>query len=81
MKQHRLEHLANLYKKAKAELKNRDFGKVSTEKLVDIVTKMEDRLRSELETISFSTKEVEDDIDWLDHGPCKKVVVTPYSID
>jgi DNA-binding XRE family transcriptional regulator len=81
MKKHRVDYLAELYERAKQELENRDLSNVSTEKLLDMVTRLEDRLLSELEGVTFTTSETVEggfDIDaLLNHT----TIVTEYKVD
>ena len=80
MKKQRLEDLGELYQKLKRELGKRDLSKVATEKLLDMVTKLEDRLLSEFETIRFSTSETVD-VDINLDGILKTTIVTEYKVD
>ena len=58
----------------------RDMSKVATEKLIDMVTRLEDRLLSEFETIRFSTSETVD-VDINFDGILKTTIVTEYKVD
>ena len=80
MKKQRLEDLGELYQKLKRELSKRDMSKVATEKLIDMVTRLEDRLLSEFETIRFSTSETVD-VDLVDELLHKRTIVTEYEVD
>ncbi len=80
MKKQRLEYLAELYQKLKRELEKRDMSKVATEKLIDMVTRLEDRLLSEFKTIRFSTSETVD-VDINLDGILKTTIVTEYKVD
>ncbi len=80
MKKQRLEDLGELYQKLKRELGKRDLSKVATEKLLDMVTKLEDRLLSEFETIRYSTSETVD-VDINFDEILKTTIVTEYKVD
>ena len=81
MKKQRLDYLGELYQRARQELENRDLSTVSTEKLLDMVTRLQDRLLSELETIKFSTSEVVDVEYNLDEILNKTTIFTEYKVD
>jgi len=57
LKQQRLEYLAELYQKLKQELESRDLSKITTEKLIEIYFKTENRLLDEFGTIKHTTSE------------------------
>ena len=81
MKKQRLENLAELDQRIKQELESRDLSKISTEKLIDMVTRLEDRLLSELETIKFTTSEtVEAGVDF-DAILNRTTIQTVYKVD
>ena len=81
MKQQRLEYLSGLYQKLKQELESRDFSKVSTDKLIEIYFKTENRLLDEFETVKHTTSETLPDEFNYDDLLLNKIVKTEYKID
>ena len=81
VKEQRIKYLAELYQKAKQELENRDLRIISTEKLLEMVTKLEDRLLLELEKVKYTTRETVDNDFNFDEILSKTTIVTEYKID
>jgi len=81
LKQQRLEYLAELYQKLKQELESRDLSKITTEKLIEIYFKTENRLLDEFGTIKHTTSETVPDEFNYDDLLLNKTVKTEYKID
>ena len=81
MRIQRLEYLAELYQRIRQELESRDLGNASTEKLIEILTKLESKLISELGYARHIVTEiVETNFDeMLDFD--KTALTTEYKVD
>ena len=80
MKKQRIEYLGELYKKIRDDLKNRTLEDVSSEKLLEMFVKTENRLLAEYENIKHIISET---VEWEDPflSLDKTQVNTIYKVD